>query len=116
MVLSRLPPQVVADAAMLSVFSSAMKARILNRRRSVSGIIHTLIGVAVCWKVQFQPAIASDSTDGKNRCMYKAVKKNKVIQRYMESLEIHTGAPTVHREDKTSFISVVEAKIVTPRV
>ena len=39
-------------------------ARILNIRRSVSGIIHTLLGVTVCWKVQIQPAIASDSTDG----------------------------------------------------
>ena len=39
-------------------------AIIINRRRSVSGIIHTLLGVAFCWKVQIQPAIASDSTDG----------------------------------------------------
>ena len=39
-------------------------AIIINRKRSVSGIIHTLLGVAVCWKVQIQPAIASDSTDG----------------------------------------------------
>ena len=48
--------------------------------------------------------------------MYKAVKKNKVIQRYMEDLALHTGAPTVNWEDNTSCISVVEAKIVTPRV
>ena len=34
----------------------------------------------------------------------------------MESLEIHTGAPTVHWEGNTSCIFVVEAKIVTPRV
>ena len=34
----------------------------------------------------------------------------------MEALEIYTGAPTVHWEDSTSCISVVEAKIVTPRV
>ena len=39
-------------------------AIIINRRRSVSGIINTLLGVAVCWKVHIQPAIASDSTDG----------------------------------------------------
>ena len=48
--------------------------------------------------------------------MYKAVKKNKVIRRYMEALALHTGAPTVHWEDNTTFISVVEAKNVTPRV
>ena len=53
-------------------------SRILNTRRSVLGIIHTLLGVAVCWKVQIQPAIASDSTDGEIRCMYKAIKKQKV--------------------------------------
>ena len=34
----------------------------------------------------------------------------------MESLALYTGAPTVHWEDNTSCISVVEAKIVTPRV
>ena len=34
----------------------------------------------------------------------------------MESLALHTVAPTVHWEDNTSYIYVVEAKIVTPRV
>ena len=34
----------------------------------------------------------------------------------MKALALHTGAPTVHWEDNTSFISVLEAKIVTPRV
>ena len=48
--------------------------------------------------------------------MYKYVKKTKVTQRYMEALALYTGAPTVHWEDNTSCISVVEAKIVTPRV
>ena len=75
---------------------------IIHRRRPVQGIIHTLLGVAVCWKVQIQPAIASDSTDGEIRCMYKAVKKTKVIQRYMEDLALYKGAPTVHWDDNTS--------------
>ena len=34
----------------------------------------------------------------------------------MESLALHTGAQTIHWEDSTSFISVVEANRVTPRV
>ena len=34
----------------------------------------------------------------------------------METLTLHTGAPTVHYEDNTCFISVVEAKRVTPIV
>ena len=34
----------------------------------------------------------------------------------MEFLANHTGAPTVHWEDNTSYISVVEAKIVNTRV
>ena len=34
----------------------------------------------------------------------------------MKSLALHTGAPTLHWEYNTSCISVVEAKIVTPRV
>ena len=62
-----------------------------------------------------QPAIAYDSTDGEIRCMYKSVKKTKFIQRCMEALALYTGAPTVHWEDNIGCISVVEAKIVTPR-
>ena len=80
------------------------------------GIIHTVLGVAVCCKVQIQPDIASDSTDGEIRCMYKSVKKTKVIQGYMEALELHTGAPIIHWEDNTSYISAVESKRFTPRV
>ena len=34
----------------------------------------------------------------------------------MEALALHNGAPTVNWEDKTSFICVVQAKRVTPRV
>ena len=34
----------------------------------------------------------------------------------MEALALHNGAPTVYWEDNTSFISVAETKIVTPRV
>ena len=34
----------------------------------------------------------------------------------MEALSLHTGAPTVHWEDNKMFISVVEAKRVTPRL
>ena len=34
----------------------------------------------------------------------------------MESLEIQTGAPTVHWEYRTNCICVVEAKIITPGV
>ena len=48
--------------------------------------------------------------------MYKAAKKNNEIQYYIEALALHTGAPTVHWENNTSCISVVEVKIVTPRV
>ena len=45
--------------------------------------------------------------------MYKAVNKTKVIWSYMEALELHTGAPTEHREDSTSCVSGVETKMVT---
>ena len=34
----------------------------------------------------------------------------------MEALSLQTDAPTVHWEDNTIFIYVVESKIVTPRV
>ena len=59
----------------LEFHQDADHARILNRRRSVLGIIHTIFFVAVCWKVQIQPDIASHSTDGEIICMYNAVKK-----------------------------------------
>ena len=50
----------------------------INIRRSVSGIIHTLLGFAVCWKVQIQATIASESPYGEIRWMYKSIKKKKV--------------------------------------
>ena len=34
----------------------------------------------------------------------------------MEALSLHTGAPKVNCKDNTSYISVVEYKIFTPRV
>ena len=67
----------------LEYHQDADYARIINRRRSVFGIIHTILGVSICWKAQIRPDIASDSTDGEIRCMYKAVKKTKVFRRYM---------------------------------
>ena len=42
--------------------------------------------------------------------MYKAVKKTEGTQKYMESLELRTYAPTEHWEENTSFVSVVESK------
>ena len=47
----------------LECHQNVVHARIINRRRSVSWIIHTLIGVSVWCKVQIQPDLASDSTD-----------------------------------------------------
>ena len=44
-------------------------AKIINRRRSFSGIIHTLVGVVVWCKVKIQPAVAYDSTDRGIVCM-----------------------------------------------
>ena len=88
----------------------------INRIRSVSVIIHTLIGFAVFWIVHIQPSVAYDSTYGDIICVYKYINKIKAIHRYMESLALHTGAPTVHWEDNTSCISVVESKIGVPRV
>ena len=42
--------------------------------------------------------------------MHKAINKTKEICHYMETLDLHTVAPTVHWEDNTRFISVVEGK------
>ena len=94
----------------LEFHQDADHAIILNRRWSVSGIIYTLLGVSVSCKLQIHTDIASDSTDVEIRCMYKSVNKTKVIRRCMEALALHTVAPTLHWEDNTSCISVVEAK------
>ena len=80
------------------------------------GIIHTILGVYVCWKVQIQPVIASYSTDGEIIYTYKAAKETEVIWRYIEVLSLHTGEPKIHSEDNIICISVVEAKRVTPRI
>ena len=69
---------------------------ILNLRRSASGIIYTFLGVASLWKLQIQPAIASDSTYGEIVYIYKAINKTKAIRIYTEALALHTSALTVH--------------------
>ena len=48
--------------------------------------------------------------------MYKDVNNTKEIHRYIESLAIHTGTPSVHWEDNTSCIYVVEFKIINTKV
>ena len=48
----------------LEFHQDADNAIIINRRRSVSGFLHTMLGVAICWKVHIQPAISYDSTTG----------------------------------------------------
>ena len=67
-----------------------------NRRWYVSGIIHTIIGVLVWWKVKIQKYVASESTDVLIIWMYKAVNTTEEIWCYMEDLALHTGAPIVH--------------------
>ena len=54
--------------------------------------------------------MASDSTDGEIICIYKDDKKNKSIQRYMESMELYTGAPTVYWEDKKVLFMLLNLK------
>ena len=66
-----------------------------------------MLSVAICWKVHTQPDIASESTYGEIICMYKDFNQTKAVWRYMEDLALHTGAPTVHWEDNTIFISIV---------
>ena len=61
-------------------------AQILNRRRYVSVIMKTLLGIIVLWKLQMNPYVTSDSTNGKKCYMYKYVKNTKAIWRYMEDL------------------------------
>ena len=56
---------------------------IINLRRSVSCILHTLLGVSVLWKVHVQPSISSEYTNKEIICMYKTVKKTNAISRYM---------------------------------
>ena len=82
----------------LEFYQYADHTRIPNRRRSVPGIIHTILGFSICCKVQFQPYVSSYSTDREITCVYKAVNKNKTIRRYMETLALHTGALTVNWE------------------
>ena len=57
--------------------------------------------------------MALDYTYGEIKCMYKSVKKNKLIGKYMDALALHNGYPTVHWEDNTIYISSVEYKVVT---
>ena len=67
----------------LGFYQDAYHARILKSIRSVSGIMLTLLGDSVCWKVQIQSAIASYSNGGDIRYTYKTVNKTKAIWKYM---------------------------------
>ena len=80
----------------LEYHEDADHPRIINIIRSVSGIIPTLLGVAIFWKVHIQPDIASDSTAGEIRCIHKDVKKKKAIRIYTEALALHNGVPIVN--------------------
>ena len=60
--------------------------------------------------------MASESTDGEIRFMYKSVNTTKDIQIYVEDLSLHTSAPTVHWEYNASCISAAGDKLVTPIV
>ena len=82
----------------------------------MSGIIHTVLGAVLYWKVKTQPVFYSYSTYGEIHYGYKASKKTKYVRLYMESLALRTGSPTVHWEYNTSCVYVVESKRVTPRV
>ena len=73
--------------------------------------MHTVIGVAVCWKVQIKPAIASDSTYGEIICMYKYVKKKTLSGDTWKPQ--HSTQVNLHH---MCCIYVVEAKRVTPKV
>ena len=73
--------------------------RVINRIRSVSDIIHTLLCVVVWQKVQIHPDVASNSNNGESIYIYKSVKKPKSIRRYTESLSLYTSVPIVHWEN-----------------
>ena len=94
----------------LECYQYENNAIIIHRRRSVSGILHTIFGVAVYWKVQNQPAIASDWTDVEIICIYNSIKKNKVTRRCMEALALHNSSTKVNLEYSISFISVIDSK------
>ena len=89
---------------------------IINRWKYVSGIIHTLLGVSVCWKIKINNSVSSYSTYGETHCLYKAVKNTKYFQCYTDSIFLHAVSPTVHQKNNTSCISLVDAKIVTSGV
>ena len=42
---------------------------IIDRSWSVSGIVHTILGIVVFCKVHIKPDLASESTNGDIRCM-----------------------------------------------
>ena len=74
-------------------------------------ILYIILGGSVCQKFKIQPEVASDYAGGEIRCLYKAFKKDKYFQCYMESLSHRTEVPTVYCEDNKFDTSLVEAKI-----
>ena len=88
----------------LQYHTGGYHARSINRRRYISDIVHTLLGIAVFWKVWIQPTVASWSTDVEIRYVYNNVNEAKVIMCYMEALALHTGKTTIYLEDKKLYL------------
>ena len=91
-------------------------AQILNRRRSMSVNIHTLLGVSVIRKVQIQPQFSSDSTIVKSDASTSSPRLINFSNAAWSILHYPLEHQLYIRNILQVCISIVEAKQVTYRV
>jgi hypothetical protein len=93
----------------------AAHATDLTSRRSVTGLVFTLCGAAVCYKSKLQPTVATSSTEAEFIAAVMAAK----LARYLRSILLEIGcpqtAPTVLYADNQAAILMVNANRPTTR-
>lgn len=100
----------------LEMFPDANHARGVDDRRSITSIIFTLLGVAIHWKVNKQPALAVHSTDAEIRAFYLGTKLAEYIRQILEHMGVQMTKPIRGLEDSQPTIDIIKANRVTSRV
>ena len=99
----------------LEAWPDAGHAREKALRCSHGGVIHTILGTSIAWKV-FKLAVPLHSTDAEVRVCLLAVKRTKQHRLFLEHLGIPCPDPTPLHEDNSAVISPVKANKITSRM
>ena len=84
-------------------------------RSSFGGIIHTLLGTAINWKVK-KLLLPVNSTDAEVRILYFSLLMTKQIRNLLIAMGFPVGKAAPHYEDNVAASNLVHAHRLTPRL